>query len=81
MPATMNDAMNCGIPTPMLATMTALLASSPTFGCMLSTRPGKSECALDQTPLIFLPTIGHSSIPAGGAGITKVLCCTAPTKS
>ena len=50
MPATMNEARNCSIPRPMLATIdSAFLASSPIFGCMLSTRPGKSVWALDQT--------------------------------
>ena len=48
MPEMMNDARNCSNPKPILATIdSAFLASSPIFGCMLWTRPGKSTCAHD----------------------------------
>ena len=50
-PATMNDARNCRMPRPMLATVdSAVRARTPIFGCMLSTRPGRSQCAFDQKP-------------------------------
>ena len=81
-PAITNAARSWSMPPPMPATAPSIQsASSPTFGCMLCTSAGRSECAFDQNAWMSLPTIGHLSTPGRGAGICRVLAWTSCTNS
>jgi hypothetical protein len=81
-PATTKAAKNTSIVPPRLATMpTAFFASSPTLGCRLPTKVGRSSCASCHSEWTFSPTTGQAATLSGGAGTSMVLSLMPTTRS